>query len=167
LGEITTRSLSFIRLDLEAKEIDLVELATSALRLHDHQIAKKRISIQTRSSESAVAFVRRGEIYQALTNLLLNAIEVLPHSGRLHVRVSLHGKNASITVADSGPGIPDAMRTTLFESFSSGTVDGNGLGLWIVSEIVHGHGGTIRYRSRRAPGKSGTVFRITLPRRAA
>ena len=38
LGEITSRSLAFIRLETEAKEIDLVELATSALRLHEHQI---------------------------------------------------------------------------------------------------------------------------------
>jgi phosphoglycerate-specific signal transduction histidine kinase len=47
LGEITASSLAFIRLETEAKEIDLVELATSALRLHELQISKKRISVQT------------------------------------------------------------------------------------------------------------------------
>lgn len=167
LGEITSRSLAFIRLESEAKEIDLVELANSALRLHEHQIAKKRISLQTRSSDSATAFAKRGEIYQVLTNLLLNAIEALPHSGTLHVRVVSRDENASITVADTGPGIPDAMRKTLFDSFKSGRVDGNGLGLWIVNEIVRGHNGTIRYRSSNSPRKSGTVFRITLPKRAA
>jgi hypothetical protein len=41
LGEITSRSLAFIRLDTEAKEIDLVDLATSALRLHHEQISKR------------------------------------------------------------------------------------------------------------------------------
>jgi signal transduction histidine kinase len=59
LGEITSRSLAFIRLDTEAKEIDLVELATSALRLHHEQISKKRINVQTRSSEAALARVKR------------------------------------------------------------------------------------------------------------
>lgn len=48
LGEITSRSLAFVRLDTQFREIDLVELAESALRLHEHQIAKKRIQVQLR-----------------------------------------------------------------------------------------------------------------------
>jgi signal transduction histidine kinase len=163
LGEITSRSLSFIRLDTEAKEIDLVELATSALRLHDQQISKKRINVQTRSSEAALAFVRRGEIFQVLTNLLLNAIEALPHSGNLHVRVAVHYPSTTITIADNGNGIPEDMRQTLFESFKSDKGEGKGLGLWIVKEIVRGHGGTIQYRSSSRTGRSGTIFRISLP----
>ena len=55
LGEITSRSLAFIRLDTDMKEVDLVELAMSALRLHHEQISKKRINVQTRSSEVARA----------------------------------------------------------------------------------------------------------------
>jgi len=165
LGEITSRSLAFIRVEVDPKEVDLVELATSALRLHEQQIAKKRIQVQTRSAESAMAVVKRGEMYQVLTNLLLNAIEALPHSGDLHIRVALHSPNATITIADNGPGIPASMRGPLFDSRKSGRMDGNGLGLWIVREIVHSHGGTIRYRSSGLQGKSGTVFRVTLPTR--
>jgi signal transduction histidine kinase len=167
LGEITARSLAFIRVEAEAKEIDLVELAISALRLHDHHISKKRITVQTRTAEFAVASVKRGEIFQVLTNLLLNAIEALPHSGNLHVRVAMRHPNAVITVADNGKGIPDGLRETLFESFKSDKSEGNGLGLWIVREIVHRHGGVVRYRSRSVPGKSGTIFRVTLPIQAA
>ncbi len=163
LGEITSRSLSFIRLETEAKEIDLVELATAALRLHDEQISKKRIKVQTRSAETALAFVKRGEIFQVLTNLLLNAIEALPHSGNLHVRVSMRHPSAIVTIADNGKGIPLSLRHTLFDSFKTEKAEGNGLGLWIVREIVQSHGGTIRYRSSGAVGKSGTVFRIALP----
>jgi signal transduction histidine kinase len=104
LGEITNRSLAFIRLDTEAKEIDLVDLAISALRLHQEQISKKRINVQTRSSESALARVKKGELSQAVTNLLLNSIESLPHSGNLHVRVAIRRSNAIITIADNGAG---------------------------------------------------------------
>jgi signal transduction histidine kinase len=163
LGEITSRSLAFIRLDTEAKEIDLVDLATSALRLHHEQISKKRINVQTRSSESALARVKKGEIFQAVTNLLLNSIEALPHSGNLHVRVAISRSNAIITIADNGAGIPESMRDTLFDAFKSNKSDGNGLGLWIVREIVHGHGGTIQYRSSSVVGRSGTIFRVSLP----
>jgi signal transduction histidine kinase len=163
LGEITSRSLSFIWLDTEAKGIDLVELASSALKLHQEQISKKRINVQTRNPEAALAFVKRGEMFQVLTNLLLNAIDALPHSGSLHIRVALRQQTAVIVVADNGAGIPAALRQTLFDSFKSHKPEGNGLGLWIVREIVAGHGGTIRYKSSEARGKSGTVFRISLP----
>jgi signal transduction histidine kinase len=163
LGEITSRNLAFIRLDTEAKEIDLVDLATSALRLHHEQISKKRINVQTRSSESALARVRRGEIFQAITNILLNSIEALPHSGNLHIRIAMRRFNVIITIADNGAGIPESIRGTLFDSFKSNKSEGNGLGLWIVKEIVHGHGGTIQYRSSSVSGRSGTIFRISLP----
>src|SRR5580704_6729896 len=113
LGEITSRSLAFIRLDLEAKEIDLVDLATSALRLHHEQISQKRINVQTRSSDSALVRVKKGEIFQAVTNLLLNSIEALRHSGSLQVRVAIRRSNAIITIADNGAGIPESIRVTL------------------------------------------------------
>jgi len=163
LGEITSRSLSFIRLDIEPKEVDLVELATSALRLHDHQISKKRINVQKRSSDAALVLAKKGEIFQVVTNLLLNAIEALPHSGNLHMRVAMRNTTAIITIADNGNGIPESMRKTLFDSFKSNKSEGNGLGLWIVREIVHGHAGTIQWRSSSVAGRSGTVFRISLP----
>jgi signal transduction histidine kinase len=55
------------------------------------------------------------------------------------------------------------MRETLFDSFKSNKPEGNRLGLWIVREIVRGHGGTIQYRSSGVAGRSGTIFRISLP----
>ena len=167
LGEITARSLAFIRLDTELKEVDLVDLATSALRLHHEQISRKRISVQIRSSEVATVFVKKGEIFQVITNLLINAIEALPHSGSLHVRVATRSSIAIITIADNGAGIPESMRETLFESFKSNKSDGNGLGLWIVREIIRAHGGTVHFRSSSARGRSGTVFRIALPTQKA
>ena len=50
-----------------------------------------------------------------------------------------------------------------FDSFKSNRSEGNGLGLWIVRDIVHGHGATIQYRSSSVVGRSGTIFRISLP----
>jgi len=167
LGEITSRSLNFIRLDADLKEIDLVDLAASALRLHHHQISKKRINVETRSDGTALAFVKRGEIFQVVTNLLLNAIEALPQSGNLNVRVTVRHPSVVLTVADNGSGIPESTRLTLFDSFKSSKSESNGLGLWIVREIVQSHGGTIQYRSSSIPGKSGTVFRISLPTQRA
>lgn len=167
LGEITSRSLTFIRLDTEFREIDLVELSTSALRLHEEQISKKRIQLQLRNSQSISVYAKKGEIFQALTNLLLNALEAMPHCGTLYLRVGYHGGSAVITIADNGVGIPSELQATLFDSFKSHKEGGNGLGLWIVHEIIEGHRGMIQYRTRRDPGKSGTIFRVLLPMKVA
>ena len=88
---------------------------------------------------------------------MINAIETLPHSDNLHVRVVVHRSTAIITVADNGAGIRESMRATLFDSFKSAKADGSGLGPWIAREIVHGHGGEMRYRTSSIPGKSGTI----------
>jgi signal transduction histidine kinase len=68
-----------------------------------------------------------------------------------------------MTVADHGVGIPEEMRATLFDSFKSSKAYGNGLGLWIVKEIIHNHRGRIQFRSSALHGKSGTIFRVFLP----
>jgi signal transduction histidine kinase len=102
-------------------------------------------------------------MFQVLTNLLLNAIDALPHSGSVHVRVALRQQFVVMTIADNGHGIPEALRQTLFDSFKSHKPEGNGLGLWVVREIVAGHGGTIQYKSSQVRGRSGTVFRLSLP----
>jgi signal transduction histidine kinase len=163
IGEITSRSLSFVRTDLEAKNIDLIELANAALLLHRERIALKEIHVETRMVESAMARVKRGEVLQVLVNLLLNAIDALPQSGNLHLRVSCHMDEAVITIADNGDGISESIRPTLFQSFKSSKEQGSGLGLWVVKQIVEGHSGRLRYRSRTLAHKSGTVFRITFP----
>ena len=167
IGEITSRSLAFVRTDLDAKDIDLIELAKAALLLHRERIADKQIHVETRMAESAMAKAKRGEVLQVLVNLLLNAIDALPEAGSLHLRVSCHRGEAVITVADNGDGIPDLIRPTLFQSFKSSKEQGSGLGLWVVKQIVEGHRGRIRYRSRMLAHKSGTVFRIAFPMQPA
>jgi signal transduction histidine kinase len=163
VGEITSRSLAFVRTDLDAKDIDLIELANSALQLNRETISSKRINVALRMPETAIAKAKRGEILQVLVNLLLNSIDALPHSGSLHVRVSCHRDEAVITVADNGKGIPESIRPALFQSFKSTKDQGNGLGLWVIKQIVDGHHGRIHYRSSTRAHSSGTVFRVALP----
>jgi signal transduction histidine kinase len=163
VGEITKRSLSFVRSDLAVKDVDLVELAKAALALHQEQLARKCVNVEMKMASSAVAPGKRGELLQALVNLLLNSIEAIPHSGKLHVRVAARRGKAIITVADNGGGIPEAIRPSMFEPLKSSKDAGNGLGLWVVSRIIEDHHGRIRYRSSRRAHNSGTIFRIVLP----
>jgi two-component system sensor histidine kinase TctE len=86
-------------------------------------------------------------------NLLHNAIRHTPAGGRLTVRVRVDVGQATLVVADSGPGIEAGQRARLFQPFASaGRHGGSGLGLAICSEIVRSMGGAIRLESRAGGG---------------
>jgi two-component system sensor histidine kinase HydH len=68
-----------------------------------------------------------------------------------------------VTVSDTGAGIPDSLRDSLFEPFASGRTGGTGLGLAIAREIVEAHGGAIRL----APSATGATLEMDLPWRAS
>jgi signal transduction histidine kinase len=67
---------------------------------------------------------------------------------------------AYISVADNGPGVPQAQQTHLFEAFFTQRAGGVGLGLAVVKQIIEGHGGTITYS---ASPSQGAQFNIALP----
>lgn len=106
-------------------------------------------------------------LLQVMLNLARNAIEAGARTLTLRSRVE-HGVRVGdrmlrsalrLDVLDDGPGVPSALRDTLFEPLVSGRADGTGLGLAISREIAHEHGGELRYVSR--PGE--TVFSLYLP----
>ncbi len=106
-------------------------------------------------------------LQQVLLNLARNALEAGAHVLTFRTRVE-HGVRLGermlrmalrVDVIDDGPGIPVALRDTLFEPLVSGRVGGTGLGLALSREIVHEHGGELRYTSY--PGD--TVFSLYLP----
>jgi two-component system, NtrC family, nitrogen regulation sensor histidine kinase GlnL len=106
-------------------------------------------------------------LQQVMLNLARNAIEAGAQTLTLRSRVE-HGVRLGdrmlrsalrLDVMDDGPGVPQALRDTLFEPLVSGRADGTGLGLALSREIAHEHGGELRYVSR--PGE--TVFSLYLP----
>jgi two-component system, NtrC family, nitrogen regulation sensor histidine kinase GlnL len=106
-------------------------------------------------------------LQQVLLNLARNAIEAGAKTLTLRSRVE-HGVRLGermfrsalrLDVIDDGPGVPAALRETLFEPLVSGRADGTGLGLALSREIAHEHGGELRYVSR--PGE--TAFSLYLP----
>jgi signal transduction histidine kinase len=102
------------------------------------------------------------KLERAFFNLLLNACESLPAgSGRVEVELCGTGSGVEIRISDSGRGVPNSIRDTLFEPFiSQGKENGTGLGLTVVQKIIQDHGGEVVVE-RTSP--EGTVFRITLP----
>lgn len=101
------------------------------------------------------------QLRQVLLNLILNAFDAIGHDGKVTVDIAT-GKQgeAVITVADSGSGIPQAVRKRLFEPFVSTKESGTGLGLTICRRIVEDHGGRIDAADNPS---GGAVFTVWLP----
>jgi signal transduction histidine kinase len=112
-----------------------------------------------------------GELRQVTLNLIGNAFDAIGRDGRLKIRAANARQHSNgslrgirLTIGDTGTGIHRDVRGSLFEPFVSTKGDtGTGLGLWLSSEIVRKHGGTIQVKSRAVSPYSGTVFSVFLP----
>lgn len=99
---------------------------------------------------------------EALTNILQNAVEFSPDSGELRVELFQDSERAFIRVSDVGPGIPEWALGKIFDKFYSlprpeTKKRSSGLGLTIVEEIVHLHGGTVSLVNREGGGAEATL----------
>ena len=103
------------------------------------------------------------QVRQALLNLLINALQAMPNGGELHLSTSISNNGAdvvSVSVRDTGCGIPPENLPRLFGPYFTTKQRGFGLGLSIVERIVQEHGGKIEVMSRA--GK-GSVFTLLFP----
>lgn len=98
----------------------------------------------------------------AIANLVDNALRMEPAGGVVDVLVSVEASAVRVSVIDHGPGVPDDEKTLVFEPFwrRDTRSAGAGLGLAIVSDIMHGHGGAVRVGD--TPG-GGATFHLELP----
>jgi two-component system NtrC family sensor kinase len=106
--------------------------------------------------------VIRDHIKQVILNLCINAIESMPAGGTLAIRTAYHPQEGQVTlsVSDTGTGIPPDVQANLFEPFFTTKDSGTGLGLAVSYEIIQNHGGDIR--AENSPD-GGAVFTLILP----
>jgi two-component system phosphate regulon sensor histidine kinase PhoR len=103
---------------------------------------------------------------QVLLNLVDNAIKYSGPKGRVRIRAEVSGQDISVSVVDSGVGIPEGERDRIFERFyrvekgRSAKHGGRGLGLAIAKHIIEAHGGSISVKSSL---NKGSTFTFTLP----
>jgi two-component system sporulation sensor kinase A len=108
-----------------------------------------------------LVFVDKGQIQQALLNLILNALVAMPNGGELTIEVvEPFDRKVSVLVKDTGQGIPQEFKDRIFDSFLTARSDGTGLGLTISKRILRAHDGDLELLDS---GPMGTVFRMTLP----
>ncbi|MBI4178432.1 HAMP domain-containing protein [bacterium] len=164
--EIIQNLLDFSRRSPGEREpADLPRLLESAWQLCKHEIEKNSIVVEKDFAPAVPPCVLdRNQMLQVFVNLIQNAAQAQPGGGRIFLGVRRSGEQVEIEITDSGPGIPEEIRTRLFEPFFTTKPRGTGLGLSICHGIVKEHGGTIDVTSRRkAEAAPGTTFLVTLP----
>lgn len=95
-----------------------------------------------------------------LINLVSNALQAMPDGGSLRIKVAVNGDNAKIRIADTGPGMPDNVKSQIFKPLFTTKAKGQGLGLAVVKRLVEALNGSVAFESQ--VGK-GTTFIVTLP----
>ena len=163
LASMTQEVLSFARGDrsLLVRKCYVHSYMEELEELIRHQLQSRNIRLTIQDDHAGTAHFDQAKITRAITNLVRNALEAMGDDGRLTVVATREEGDLVFSVADTGPGIPEAIRGRIFETFvSEGKKDGSGLGLAIVRRIAEEHGGSVGYES--TPGV-GTRFEIRLP----
>lgn len=151
----------------------LVDLQFLASRVLEEFVSQAETNSQELAHEvdvdTATIIGDEAQMYEAMTNLVSNAIKYTPEGGKISVRLYEEDEDWVFEVEDNGVGIPQDRQDRLFEPFyrakAAGTekIDGTGLGLHLVKKIVERHGGEMFYSSRYQQG-SLFGFRVPQPR---
>ncbi len=164
---IVRQMLGLYRNTNQLGSFDLNAVVEDTFALFGRPLIKSHITVQKDLGKLPPMRGSADQFRQLLSNLVVNAQDAMPKGGNMtirtrHLRASdgIHGW-VTITVVDTGSGIPKDLRSTMFEPFVSTKGEkGTGLGLWIVKGIVENHAGRVHVRS--TVGK-GTIFRLAFP----
>jgi two-component system sensor histidine kinase BaeS len=162
LSRLENRSLPF-----RMAPIDPAVPVSRAVEAHRALLESLDLTVVSDIEEGMTVSADLDRLTQALSNLLSNAARYTPEFGTVAVGLHSDGKQAVITVSDTGIGIPEEQREHIFTRFwrsdeaRERSRSGFGIGLAVVREIVEQHGGTVSFRSND-PGP-GTTFEVRLP----
>lgn len=171
VAHITRQTLAFYRDNSAPVYINMAKIMDDLLVLYANKLESRAIHVLKEYGENVEITALAGEMQQAISNLLVNAIDAMSAGGRLRLRIRRSHRNGNsgvpglrVTVADTGCGIVASDRKVIFEPFFTTKKDvGTGLGLWITRGIVVKHRGTIRLKSSAGPERHGSVFSIFIP----
>ena len=137
-------------------------MLTQIIQLLEARAERQGVRMERRFPDEAMLIhADVGQFRQVLLNLLLNALDAVPHGGTILLGLRHeNGKWLTLSVADTGGGLPAGLGAQIFEPFVSTKETGLGLGLSICKRIVEAHGGTIDAANRP---EGGAAFTVRLP----
>lgn len=165
LSGMISELLEFTRGSQQSIVLELVnyrEYVQEVIEELQLETSEKKVRLVLRNEpEDVQLLLDRRRFQHVFTNLVNNAVDVMPHGGEVSFSFESDGGEVVTRIQDSGPGIAREILPRLFETFATfGKANGTGLGLSICKRIVEDHKGWIRAESE--PG-SGAVFIFGLP----
>jgi PAS domain S-box-containing protein len=143
------------------------EVVLHAITIYEPRCMATGIEIRKAIHSSRKIVLRRGEMMQVVSNLIMNSIYAMQAGGVLFISVEdaaapLDG--IVLTVQDNGVGIAESDLPRVFEAFfTTRSTVGTGIGLFVAKQFVEGHGGQIEIESGRGEENHGTTVRVFLP----
>lgn len=164
LAEMLRNMLSFSKPEEEQRQpVNLNELLEGILLILDKQMQEANVRVKTYFDDQIPrVMASQNQLRQVFLNMFKNAKEAMPKGGTLTVGTGREKDNVLIHIRDTGVGIPEELKSKIFEAFftTKQKVKGVGLGLSVCYGIIKNHGGEIKVESEE--GK-GTHFTISLP----
>jgi signal transduction histidine kinase/CheY-like chemotaxis protein len=154
------RDQPLVPVDLNEVVRDAVEMTQS--RWHEDCL-RRGVVIEVRTHLGAISLIAGdpAELREAMTNLILNAVDAMPSGGALTFTSALVDDQVEVTVSDSGMGIPEAIRDNIFDPFfTTKGPQGTGLGLSMTYGILSRHRAQITVESEEG---QGSTFRLRFP----
>ena len=165
LGELVDNILKLNKLenqalDLEYEQINLTSMLSEAVLRYEHLIEKKGIELECELDDVTLTSVP-SYLEIIWNNLISNALKFTENGGKVSIRLSSSGKDAVVSVSDTGCGISKEVGERMFEKFYQGDTshasEGNGLGLALVKRVIDSIGGEISVSSTVGVGTTFTV----------
>ncbi|VAW77885.1 hypothetical protein MNBD_GAMMA13-642, partial [hydrothermal vent metagenome] len=136
-------------------ETDMGALLHDVVELYEPLAEEKNLTLTLQTDINLYMQGDRDLLFQAMANLLDNAIKYTPPQGRIEITLDQQTDSGRITIADSGLGIPETERQQVLQRFyrleKSRTSPGSGLGLSLVAAVTKIHGMTLRLENNH-PG---------------
>jgi signal transduction histidine kinase len=158
--------LNFTRVsELQRDYFSARQIVEESAKMMRNTLKLKDVELVIESRDTLPQVLVDGDkIRQVLLNILHNACEALDKGGQIVIGLSVSkgrwGKKLRIQISDSGPGVPDKERETIFEPFYTTKSTGIGLGLANARKIIEQHNGSIRVVKKEGPG---ACFEILIP----
>ncbi|TLY17387.1 MAG: GHKL domain-containing protein [Nitrospirae bacterium] len=143
-------------------QVDLNRKLEEALKIARHAIVFQDLAVKKEYAPNAVIRARPDEVLHAFVNLIANAVQAMEGQGTLTLVTGYEAGRVSVTISDTGSGIPKDHLEKIFEPFftTKAPGKGTGLGLYNVKSIVEQHLGKLSVESEVG---RGTTFRLQFP----
>jgi PAS domain S-box-containing protein len=169
VSHIAKQTLGYYREHASASFASLAEIIDHAITIYEPRCGAAGIEIRKSIDSERKLVLRRGEMMQVISNLIMNSIYAMPQGGILSISLVDAEDIADgivLTIQDNGAGIEAQTLPKVFNAFfTTRNTVGTGIGLFVAKQFVEGHGGQISIESDTSVPDHGTTVRIVLPLR--